>query len=338
MAIESLPADQSGRVEALDALRGLAALVVLLFHYTVQFRVFVPEAQAPVIEFPHGSYGVHLFFMISGFVILGSLERRNGQGFIKSRFIRLYPLFWACVLLSFVVLFVFPLPNTAVTFPQLAVNLTMLQDYLRFPAIDGVYWSLSYELGFYFFMYGVFRLGLARYVEAAPIFWIAGATLFPFIKPYIPHPLHYLFVVNAYGHLFAAGVVIYLIRKSGWTPLRTLCLAVVPFAQYLNDGPIGAAAVAGALAAMLWAGLTAWTIPSLVGAFARLGTVSYALYLTHQMLGYRMMLWFDQAGLSPNLYILLTLVLAVGLAALLTFAIEKPAAKALKTRLANVKI
>lgn len=49
----------------LDALRGLAALAVLIFHYTVRYDNLYNHRD-PVPDFVWGEYGVQLFFMISG--------------------------------------------------------------------------------------------------------------------------------------------------------------------------------------------------------------------------------------------------------------------------------
>ncbi len=86
------------RFEELDALRGVAALFVVFFHYTLSR----PQAD---LGFKLGSTGVDLFFIISGFVILLSLEHVEKPGqFIINRICRLYPTYWASVTISFSIL------------------------------------------------------------------------------------------------------------------------------------------------------------------------------------------------------------------------------------------
>ncbi|QEC73956.1 acyltransferase [Arachidicoccus ginsenosidivorans] len=58
------------RLIELDALRGLAASMVVIFHYTFQFDKVFQSDLMKSIEFDVGKYGVQLFFIISGFVIL----------------------------------------------------------------------------------------------------------------------------------------------------------------------------------------------------------------------------------------------------------------------------
>ena len=127
MTIEATP-PKSDRLTALDGLRGIAALLVLLFHYTAKFPDFYPAALPPAFSFALGYYGVHLFFLISGFVILMSLERNRGRGFIRSRFLRLYPLFWIAVAATYLVRVAGPLIENTVSPAEFVLNLTMLDS------------------------------------------------------------------------------------------------------------------------------------------------------------------------------------------------------------------
>jgi len=84
-------------VVELDLLRFLAALAVVLYHFTYHLR----DSETAVDLFPsigrvgmHGYLGVNLFFMISGFVILWTARDRTPSGFVLSRITRLYPEFW----------------------------------------------------------------------------------------------------------------------------------------------------------------------------------------------------------------------------------------------------
>jgi len=87
------------RLAQLDALRGVAALLVVGFHYTTRFDQLYGHAGEPLLSLPWGHYGVNLFFMISGFVIFMTLERtQRATDFVVSRFSRLYPAYWGALL------------------------------------------------------------------------------------------------------------------------------------------------------------------------------------------------------------------------------------------------
>ena len=135
----------AGRFRELDVLRGLAALSVVFFHYSFHGTRYFNNY--PFFFWP-GEYGVHLFFVISGFVIYYTIERsRTVQDFLFSRFSRLYPTYWVAL----AILFVWAVldPARRLWWHAFAVNFTMLQRFVDFPDVDTVYWTLGVELVFY---------------------------------------------------------------------------------------------------------------------------------------------------------------------------------------------
>ncbi len=107
LAASVVLASATQRLRGLDALRGLAALSVVLFHYTTAYEIhFGPYPSRPLLFFPNGHFGVELFFCISGFVILGTIERTAGlRRFAIARFARIYPAYFVCALISLATLY-----------------------------------------------------------------------------------------------------------------------------------------------------------------------------------------------------------------------------------------
>lgn len=147
----------SDRYHFIDALRGVAVLLVLVIHISevyVQISSNGRHSGAWIArishEFDFGRMGVTIFFLISGFVIPSSLSGTRISGSVKfliSRFFRLFPLFWISVFVSLVTQ-----DWTAGKYPswsEVALNLTMMPEFFGVIPINGAYWTLAVELVFY---------------------------------------------------------------------------------------------------------------------------------------------------------------------------------------------
>ena len=112
------------RIVELDAIRGIAALMVVLYHYTTWYVQSVGfSSTAPLFEFWQGRLGVYLFFIVSGFVIFLTLEKcDNIKSFIVSRVARLYPAYWVCVIITFSLLYLTPILGREVSVYQLLIT------------------------------------------------------------------------------------------------------------------------------------------------------------------------------------------------------------------------
>lgn len=88
------------RIPALDDLRGLAILIVMLIHFGLRLDAHDPLQTAfrgVSVEF--GWTGVDLFFVLSGFLITGILVDTRGadnyfSGFYARRTLRIFPLYY----------------------------------------------------------------------------------------------------------------------------------------------------------------------------------------------------------------------------------------------------
>ena len=97
--IEQIAAPGRKHYPALDGLRGLAILLVLVCHYSLVLPQSDPVVSALTDLFIKGWIGVNLFFVLSGFLITGILYDAKGQlhyfrHFYARRFLRIFPLYY----------------------------------------------------------------------------------------------------------------------------------------------------------------------------------------------------------------------------------------------------
>ncbi|MEV4087136.1 acyltransferase family protein, partial [Nonomuraea fuscirosea] len=154
------------RLAWLDALRGPAALAVTMHHAG---WTFIPGVWAEVDRrIDLGTWGVFVFFLVSGYIIPASLERRGDlRAFWTGRAFRLLPLLLTAFCLAFLLVAagVLPAPPGLGERPPLLValgNLTMLQELLNLPAVISVTWTLSYEMAFYLLCVALFAVRQAH--------------------------------------------------------------------------------------------------------------------------------------------------------------------------------
>ncbi len=169
-----------GRLEFLDALRGIAAMMVVATHFAERLW---PEALRFTTEtFRVGECGVMIFFLCSGFIIPASLERRGSmRQFWIGRGFRLLPAYLAALgaALALHLVHRYPLAPGLTQHPieGLAANATMAQHLLGQPLILGQSWTLGYELVFYGLVSVLFVAGLHRRSVAVSLVLLAGALI-----------------------------------------------------------------------------------------------------------------------------------------------------------------
>jgi peptidoglycan/LPS O-acetylase OafA/YrhL len=336
------------RIRELDSLRGLAALAVVLFHYTSRYPELFECRRLVPFDFVWGQYGVDLFFMISGFVIFMTLDRtRHARHFAVGRFARLYPAYWVAVIGTYTIVCAAGLPGQEVSLFEAALNLTMVQGLFGARHVDGAYWSLQVELLFYVVMLALHRSRLLRafpQVLAAwlilaaaaqvALAWLDGLSLVAWVVPKVQT----LFNLR-YIHLFGIGMILY----QGWLHGRLsgalrLLLAACLAQHALVDSPAAAVLIA-ALAALVQVSVAGTVGAANLDAARRLlraralvflGTISYSLYLVHQNIGYVALRGSTQYGVPGWAALPAAVGLAVALAVLLTRLVEQPALRRIK--------
>ncbi|UOQ96074.1 acyltransferase [Hymenobacter sp. 5317J-9] len=166
----------------LEALRGIAAIIVVLSHAFNPFNTLDPAYHTSGIwayEAP-GHLSVLLFFILSGYVIGKAhavpLQKDTILLYLKKRFVRIYPIYLVCIVFVFLVL---------VQSPSLAViysHLTLTQG-LGKPVLHAIApsWSLTYEVVFYLLFVPVsyFRVNPVMLAVGMALLGTVAACFFP---------------------------------------------------------------------------------------------------------------------------------------------------------------
>lgn len=333
--------DKRPRLEELDALRGIGAVTVMLFHYSMRFHEMFPRAPHVPFSFLGGNYRVLLFFAISGFAIFFTLDRlRHAADFVMNRVSRLFPAYWVAMLLT--LSFEYGAHVTALQIPPLAIlaNFSMLEGFVFLPAVDGAYWTLTVEIGFYICMLTLWVCGGHRRLEPLLLVWLAFKWLMV-AWPQLPERVVMVMVLR-YIPFFAIGMLFYRI----WAGQRTMRAQLPYFVAIIVT--IGALESWDLLAAslILMAIFTAMLKGVLrflcVRPLLWLGGISYSLYLVHQNIGFVIMLKAAGWGIGPWTSFAMAWVMAIGVGALLNRLVERPAQRAIerwwKARSRPVKI
>jgi len=332
------------RIPELDLLRFIAAAAVVLYHYITCFPN-PAHVEGTVVETlsaltRYGYMGVDLFFMISGFVILWSSIDRDPVGFVISRLSRLYPAFWVSLAITSLCVFLIAEAVPHVEVPPLdkwtlAANATMIPATLNAPLIEGVYWTLEIEIRFYALVTAVLLCRQMHRIEGILYGWLAISIVGMFVE--MPWIVRFLFI-EPYAPFFVAGCLFYLVLSRGRTLPRlsalvvaAICSMFVAHSQregFITPDPISAIVVPG-LVLLFFGIFVALTFRKRVPVgdrFARLGSITYPLYLVHGLIGFLIYeLLHPHVGVGFALLIITAVIIT--LSWLITVLVDIPARK-----------
>ncbi|EGK2830424.1 acyltransferase [Escherichia coli] len=288
------------RIEALDGLRFMAFMMVMLYHYLFAGPIsgFLPK-ELTVNAFYFGDFGVDLFFIISGFVISLSSVGRTPVEFIKSRINRIVPTF---IIFGFIVL-VFQCFIPMVDFKERIVSL--FYSFTFFPQVFGyhffsdIYWTIQKEVTFYILVFIMMLFNIwSGYRREICFAWL----VISYSNQFLIHSsfVDALFITEHAGH-FIAGIVIYDIMKNKPSPFDFVLMVLsviliynrmLGFNSYVNGSFGYSVSDASLLLACISLVTLTWCASNVseVGKFYNvvkfLGAMTYPLYLIHADIGF----------------------------------------------------
>jgi len=282
------PAARDGWI---DIARGLAAASVVLFHFNAVIEHGGGGLWRQVWSYGH--LGVPVFFVLSGWCItLSWLRGGSAFAFGTRRLRRLYPPYLASWILVLAVAAgtkllsgvndVARAPGTALAW---LANLTLVTDPASpVPAINWVYWSLSYEVAFYALLAGLLFAPSRAQVALLALLHVALCLAAAMELPTQATPFFFV----RYWPLFGLGAALALRRAHSPWALLMLGACALPVVRLLvaPSAYIGAAYLTVAIAtALLLSVIPRIGLPQWLRPLGYLGTISYSLYLIHVPVG-----------------------------------------------------
>lgn len=307
------------RFKSVDALRGIAAFVVVLCHQVHAFNNEYGYKPAPYFTFWFGYFGVELFFMISGFVIYYTLQQSNSlKEFWIKRFIRLFPTYWLCLVITFLAVSLFPLsPLRNSSIKEALYGLLMFNGLFGVKSVDPSYWSLLIELLFYLMMSVVLYFKLFQHIYTILWSWLVLVLVYNFIYKL---PGLGAFLNLRYGPLFIIGICFYKMRMEGdrqWYVWLLIASCFVTCIFVLEDMH----GIAWAMVVIMFLFVMAvFVTPNLFEnkLLLFLGKISYPLYLIHQNVGFVMLSQLQKRGFTHPVVVLIPISVCVLIAWLIT--------------------
>ncbi len=297
------------RLGWLDVIRGIAVASTALMHLLEESSDTASWLGREILS--PGIYGIVLFFLVSGFVIPLTLERRGSLGaFAVARVFRLYPLYWFSLflLMLLVALRIATLDSEFSSSLPGAFwwNITMVQSWVGQPDAIGLYWTLGFELAFYAASALLFDMRLLEKTGWIVTLGTAYILVRGVVLPLTGGAYHY-FPAEFWALTFPVGTLWYRAwsRSMSWTraavitgllaaTILTSYLVTWVFSGYSQQAPPGYNPRSWIVpySSLGASGLAYATFIALVvtGAGTRLrflkwlGRISYSVYLMHGVL------------------------------------------------------
>ncbi len=187
---------QNKPLHLIQVLRGVASLLVVLLHATINVNEnFKTDFLGDFFSF--GGAGVDIFFVLSGFIITYTSIKNlthsdNVMPFLRRRIVRVFPTYWI-IITGFLLLQVF---FSSFYKTHYSFNIrNILSTYFLLPGhtmINGVSWTLTYELFFYFLFTLAFILPTKKLIYLVFTFYTVVLILLPVFGYYASNPNYWV--------------------------------------------------------------------------------------------------------------------------------------------------
>ena len=311
----------------ITAMRGVAALMVCLFHFLLSDHgaEHLYDLDSTIVKLgEYGHYGVHVFFLISGFIIpyvmFGNNYKLKSIGrFMARRSIRLEIPYWSVIVGTLLLWWFYTYKGDYYEYPPVSAermisHLFYITEFVGEDWVNVIFWTLAIELQLYLFLALVFPF---VFKNGQWIFWgfIGLLTVLGL------HKFESFTFFNEFFWIFNIG---FILAYAQYHKLNQWLMWAVILIQlyFIYDR-------------FLTEGLVLISISTLIMAFVNrkipvldfLGKISYSLYLSHGLTGMQFLYISRAYGWDSTLRFVLAIAITIVGAWLMYLLIEKPAIK-----------
>ena len=316
-------------IPVITLLRGLAALMVCLYHFICKTTDYITD-EITLNIFHFGELGVSMFFMISGIVLPLSMINSNyktssWKSFLLKRIIRIEPPYLLAVLLAVIYVYLRSLMNhtgsvdIGLSFKNILLHIGYLVPFFEnVQWLNGAFWTLAIEFQYYILLIILFPLMISKKLFYRVIFYtillIPGLMI---TTKVVFFPL--------YASLFLIGILYILKKSNNIYMIEYVIMSIIT--SFIVYHLLGVEHLFVALFALI---IVNYFPNFKQKQFYFLGKISYSLYLIHGLTGSVLINvfshYFTQSYQKPIL-IILGLTISIFAAYLMYFFIEKPSQK-----------
>jgi len=341
---EQLPkTHESHYIFAIQYLRGIAAIAVAIFHLTLAQEQFFPKKEA-VMPIFYGLWGVDIFFVISGFIMVHiTHDQHHGLRaigrFWKNRIARIVPAYWLFTLLMFILV---PVIHEHVK----KINLYEIEDLFKsllFIKIDAfpvllVGWTLNYEM-FFYVVFGLVMMFSHQYraqiTTGIFIFLAAVGVIIETQNPtlvFITNPIVVEFGIGMMIGWFHYNKVSCATMRGSWSILIGILLIasgiVMLDEEYMLEKRLF---YWGLPAGLLLYGTLCLNLRKKIRVLRELGDISYSVYLCHVPIIISVVMILKMTplrGVNPNMILVTASLLLILVVSMISYRlVEKPASE-----------
>jgi len=320
---------------------------------TVFFHNIVVAFETKLLNF--GSWGVSIFFLITGFLTAKSLDQDNHASFLVKRAFRIYPVYIVGTAILYLTTRAYTywagtaMPGTA---KEYLIQASLIRDLLWVPAVDPAGWTLEVQIKMYIVYFLLHKLKILQNSRAVIFTAGTGAALVWGLWPYAEAAVNVNWRIYSASYVAMFSVVFILFGLLGAAFYQYFCgrwtakesLAAGGFCLFCFWMSMERCALAESTMRSYLAGTLLFGAAFLLRDRIRCGrvisfisTISFSLYIVHGLNGYYLLSILDHYGINSYISLCTTTGAALLLAYGLYRLVEKPCAQLSKRIYVNKK-